>query len=43
LGVGVDRDELNASKAAVDHTVDSVNATTPNADHFDDRQVIGMS
>ena len=40
LGVGVDRDELDALEADLDHAVDGVDATAADADHLDDRQVV---
>ena len=40
LGVGVDRDELHASQAGLDHAVDGVDAATADADDLDDGQVV---
>ena len=39
LGVGVDRDELDALEARVDHAVDGVGAAAADADDLDDRQI----
>ena len=39
LRVGVDRDELDALQAGVDHAVDGVGAAAADADDLDDRQV----
>jgi hypothetical protein len=41
LGVGVDRDELDAVQARVDHAVDGVHAAAADADDLDDGQVVG--
>ena len=40
LGVGVDRDELDALEADLDHPVDGVDAATADAHDLDDRQVV---
>jgi hypothetical protein len=40
LGVGVDRDELDALEAHLDHAVDGVDATASDADHLDDGEVV---
>ena len=40
LGVGVDRDELDALQAGVDHAVDGVDAAAADADDLDHRQVV---
>ena len=40
LRVGVDRDELHALEAGVDHAVDGVAATAADADDLDDGQVV---
>ena len=40
LGVGVDRDELDALEPGVDHPVHRIDATAPDADHLDDREII---
>ena len=40
LGVGVDRDELDALEAHLDHAVDGVDAAAADADHLDDGEVV---
>ena len=40
LGVGVDRDELDALEPDLDHPVDGVDATATDADDLDDGQVV---
>ena len=40
LRVGVDRDELHALEALLDHSVDGVDAAAADADHFDDGEVV---
>jgi hypothetical protein len=40
LRVGVDRDELDALEADLDHPVDGVDAAAADADDLDDRQVV---
>ena len=40
LRVGVDRDELDALEADLDHAVDGVDAAATDADDLDDRQVV---
>ena len=40
LRVGVDRDELDAGQAGVDHPVDGVRAAAADADDFDDCEVV---
>jgi len=40
LRVGVDRDELDALEAYLDHPVDGVDAATTDADHLDDSEVV---
>ena len=40
LGVGVDRDELDALEADLDHPVDRVHAAAADADDLDDREVV---
>ena len=40
LGVGVDRDELDALESDLDHPVDGVDATTTDAHDLDDGQVV---
>ena len=40
LRVGVDRDELDALQAGVDHAVDRVDAATADADDLDDRKIV---
>ena len=40
LGVGVDRDELDALEADLDHPVDRVDAAAADADDLDDREVV---
>ncbi len=40
LGVGVDRDELHALEALLDHPVDGVDAAAADPDDFDDGQVV---
>ena len=40
LGVGVDRDELDALEADLDHPVDGVDAASADADDLDDGQVV---
>jgi hypothetical protein len=40
LSVGVDRDELHALEADVDHAVDGVDAAATDADDLDDGQVV---
>jgi len=40
LRVGVDRDELDALEAHLDHPVDRVHAAAADADDLDDREVV---
>ena len=40
LRVGVDRDELDAGEAGVDHPVDGVRAAAADADDLDDREIV---
>jgi hypothetical protein len=40
LRIGVDRDELDALEAHLDHAVDGVDAATSDADHLDDGEVV---
>ena len=40
LRVGVDRDELHTAEPDLDHPVDGVDATTADADHLDDGEVV---
>ncbi|CAB4950364.1 unannotated protein [freshwater metagenome] len=40
LGIGVDRDELNTLQPCVDHAVNGVDATTADADHLDDGEIV---
>ena len=40
LRVGVDRDELDAAQAEVDHAVDGVDAAAADADDLDHREVV---
>jgi hypothetical protein len=40
LGIGVDGDELHALEAGVDHAVDRVDASSSDADHLDDGQIV---
>ena len=40
LGVSVDRDELDALEADLDHPIDGVDATSTDAHDLDDRQVV---
>jgi hypothetical protein len=40
LRVGVDRDELDALEADLDHPVDRVHAAAADADDLDDREVV---
>src|SRR5699024_1315626 len=40
LGVGVDRDELDALEALLDHPVDGVDAATTDTHDFDDGQIV---
>ena len=40
LGVGVDRDELDAAQAEFDHAVDGVDAAAADADDLDDGEVV---
>src|SRR5690606_7721549 len=40
LGVGVDGDELDALEPGIDHPVDRVAATSTDADHLDDGEVV---
>src|SRR5262249_3113373 len=40
LGVGVDRDELDALQPDLDHPVDRVDPAAANADDLDDREVV---
>ena len=40
LGVGVDRDELDALEADLDHAVDGVDATAADADDLDNGQIV---
>jgi len=42
LGVGVQRDELHAPEARIDHPVDGVRAATTDSDHLDNREVGGL-
>jgi hypothetical protein len=39
LGVGVDRDELDAGQAGLDHPVDRVRSASADADHLQDGEV----
>ncbi len=40
LRVGVDRDELHALEAVLDHPVDGIDAAATDADHLDDGEVV---
>src|SRR5262249_28713121 len=40
LGIGVDRDELDALEPDLDHPVDRVDPAAANADDLDDREVV---
>jgi hypothetical protein len=40
LGVGVDRDELDALESLFDHSVDGIDAAAADADDLDDREVV---
>ena len=40
LGVGVDRDELDALQAGVDHPVDGVASAAADPDHLDQREIV---
>jgi hypothetical protein len=40
LRIGIDRDELNALKADLDHSVHGVDAATTDADDLDDREIV---
>src|SRR5699024_5720635 len=42
LGVGVDRDELDAANAGVDHATDRVGTAAACSDDLDDRKVSGF-
>ncbi len=39
LGVGVDRDELDAADAVLDHAVDGIDTAATDADDLDDGEV----
>jgi hypothetical protein len=41
LGIGIDGDELDAADALANHVVDGVAARAPDAEHFDDRALVG--
>ena len=40
LGIGIDRNELDASQAGVDHAVDGVHAAAADADDLDHCEVV---
>lgn len=40
LRAGVDRDELDAFEAGVDHAIDGIDATTADSDDLDDGEIV---